>query len=163
MYTRTICLRKLCSISLQQMRTKNKMENLLIALSVEIITLTLIWFPRYYLSARQASAYIFVLYQNACPCNSDYVHIAFRSDIKNTYPYVLGIAIFRGIIATERCCFAQRLKVVHSVSDRCFFAPLRKAIWYSGNVASVYAPTANSELCVLVILWNPCCRESLGS
>jgi hypothetical protein len=33
---------------------------------------------------------------------------------------------------TERCCFAQllkTLKVVHSVSDRCFFAPaLRKAI-----------------------------------
>jgi hypothetical protein len=39
-------------------------------------------------------------------------------------------AIFRGIIATERCCFAQLLKVVHSVSDRYFFAPLRKAIRY---------------------------------
>jgi hypothetical protein len=31
-------------------------------------------------------------------------------------------AIFRGIIATERCCFAQLLKVVYSVLDRCFLA-----------------------------------------
>ena len=35
----------------------------------------------------------------------------------------------------ERCCFAQLLKDVHSVSGRCFFAPLRKAIQYSVNVA----------------------------
>ena len=28
----------------------------------------------------------------------------------------------RGIIATERCCFALVLKFVHSVSDRCFHA-----------------------------------------
>ena len=34
----------------------------------------------------------------------------------------------------ERCCFAQLLKVVHSVSrDRCFFMALRKAIRYSVN------------------------------
>ena len=43
-----------------------------------------------------------------------------RSDVEKT---PICNAIFRGIIATERCCFAQLLKVVHSVSDRCFFAP----------------------------------------
>jgi hypothetical protein len=40
-------------------------------------------------------------------------------------------AIFRGIIAMERCCFAQPFKDVHSVSDRCFLSPLWKAIRYS--------------------------------
>ena len=35
-------------------------------------------------------------------------------------------AIFRGTTATEICCFAQVLQLVHSVSNRCFFAPLRK-------------------------------------
>ena len=45
-------------------------------------------------------------------------------------------AIFTGIIATERYCFAQLLNVVLlSVLDRYFFAPLRKAIRYSVNVA----------------------------
>ena len=45
-------------------------------------------------------------------------------------------SIFRGIIATERCCFAQLLKGVHSVSNRYFFMPLRlrKAIRFSVNV-----------------------------
>jgi hypothetical protein len=61
--------------------------------------------------------------------------ITFRSDVKKQLSVPFRNAIFRGIIATERCCFAQLLKVVHSVSDRCFFAPLRKAIRYSGNVA----------------------------
>jgi hypothetical protein len=44
--------------------------------------------------------------------------VAFGSDVRNTYPaYLLGrLSIFRGTIATERCCFAQLLKVVHSVS-----------------------------------------------
>ena len=31
----------------------------------------------------------------------------------------------------ERCCFAQLLKVVHSVSDRYFFALLWKAIGHT--------------------------------
>ena len=44
-------------------------------------------------------------------------------------------AIFIGVIVTERCCFAQLLKVVHSVSDMCFFTPLRKAIRYRVKVA----------------------------
>jgi hypothetical protein len=41
----------------------------------------------------------------------------FRSDVKKhlTVPFI-GTLFFRGIIATERCCFAQLLKVVHSVS-----------------------------------------------
>jgi hypothetical protein len=60
--------------------------------------------------------------------------IAFRSDVKKHLSVPFRNAIFRGIIAT-RCCFAQLLKDVHSVSDRCFFAPLRKAIRYRGNVA----------------------------
>jgi hypothetical protein len=38
----------------------------------------------------------------------------------------------------ERCCFAQLLRVVHSVSDRCFVGLLRQAIRYSGNVAKVW-------------------------
>ena len=50
--------------------------------------------------------------------------IAFRSDVKKHLSVPFRNAIFRGIIATERCCFAQLLKVVHSVSDRYFFAPL---------------------------------------
>jgi hypothetical protein len=52
--------------------------------------------------------------------------IAFRSDVKKHLSIPLGNAIFRGIIATERCCFARLLKVVHSAADRCF-APRRKA------------------------------------
>jgi hypothetical protein len=60
--------------------------------------------------------------------------IAFRNDVKKHLSVPFRNAIFRGIIATERCCFAQLLKAVHSVSDRCFFAPLRKAIRYSGNL-----------------------------
>ena len=69
---------------------------------------------------------------------ADYVYtlyrIASRSDVKTHLSVPFSNAIFRGIIATERCCFAQLLKVVHSVSDRCFLAPLRKAIWYGVNV-----------------------------
>jgi hypothetical protein len=61
--------------------------------------------------------------------------IAVRSDVKKHLSVPFRNAIFRGIIATERCCFAQLLKVVYSVSDRCFFAPLRKAIRYSVNVS----------------------------
>jgi hypothetical protein len=49
--------------------------------------------------------------------------IAFHSDAILSVPF--RNAIFRRIIiATLRCCFAQLLKVVHFVSDRCFFAPL---------------------------------------
>ena len=43
-------------------------------------------------------------------------------------PAKLSAALVRGIIATERCCFAQLLKVVHSVSDGCFFVSVQKAI-----------------------------------
>jgi hypothetical protein len=52
--------------------------------------------------------------------------IAFRSDVKKHLSVPFRNAIFGGIIATERCCFAQHLKIVHSVSDRCFF--VRKSI-----------------------------------
>ena len=44
---------------------------------------------------------------------------AFRNDAKKHPSVPFRNAIFRGIIATETCCFAQLLKVVHSVSDRC--------------------------------------------
>jgi hypothetical protein len=44
--------------------------------------------------------------------------MAFRGDVKKHLSVPFRNAIFRGIIATERCCFAQLLKVVHSVSDR---------------------------------------------
>ena len=54
--------------------------------------------------------------------------IALRIDVKEH----IG-----GIIVTERCCFAQLLKVVHSVSEKWFFAPLGKAIRYSVNVALI--------------------------
>jgi hypothetical protein len=42
--------------------------------------------------------------------------VVFRSDVKNTSPIrtFYRNAIFRRIIATEKCCFAQLLKVVHS-------------------------------------------------
>ena len=59
--------------------------------------------------------------------------IAFRIDVKKHLSIPFRNAIFRGIIATERCCFPQLLKVVHSVSDSCLFAPLRKAIQYSSE------------------------------
>ena len=61
--------------------------------------------------------------------------IAFRSDVKNTYPHLLGTLFSEELLQQERGCFTQLLKVVHSVSDRCCFAPLRKAIRYSVNVA----------------------------
>ena len=57
------------------------------------------------------------------------VPIAFRSDVKKQLSVPFRNAVFRGIIATERCCFAQLLKVVHSVSGRCFFAPLRGKLY----------------------------------
>ena len=43
--------------------------------------------------------------------------VVFRSDVRNTSPIrtFYRNAIFRRIIATEKCCFAQLLKVVHSV------------------------------------------------
>jgi hypothetical protein len=44
--------------------------------------------------------------------------ITFRSDVKKHLSVPFRNAIFIGIIATERGCFAQLLKVVHSVSDR---------------------------------------------
>jgi hypothetical protein len=66
------------------------------------------------------SHYVYTVYQ-----------IDFRSDVRKHLSVPFRNVIFRGIIAKERCCFAQLLKVVHSVSDRCFFAPLRKAIRYS--------------------------------
>ena len=56
--------------------------------------------------------------------------IAFLSDVKKHVSVPFMNANFRRIIATERCCFAQLLKVVHSVSDRRFFAPLRKGESY---------------------------------
>jgi hypothetical protein len=61
--------------------------------------------------------------------------IAFLSDVKKQLSVPFRNAIFRGIIARERCCFPQLLKVVHSVSDSCIFAPLRKAIQYSSEGA----------------------------
>jgi hypothetical protein len=61
--------------------------------------------------------------------------IAFLSDVKKHLSVPFRNAIFRGIIARERCCFHQLLKVVHSVSDSCIFAPLRKAIQYSSEGA----------------------------
>jgi hypothetical protein len=57
--------------------------------------------------------------------------VTFRSEVKKHLSVPFRNAIFRGIIAMERCRFAQLLKVVHSVSDTCFFAPLWKAIRYS--------------------------------
>jgi hypothetical protein len=54
--------------------------------------------------------------------------IAFHSDVKKHISVASRNAIFRGIIAKERCCFALLLKIVHSISDRFLFAPLRKAI-----------------------------------
>jgi hypothetical protein len=66
---------------------------------------------------------VFILYQ-----------IAVRSDVKKHLSVPFRNSIFRGIIATERCCFAQLLEVVHSVSDRGFFAPLQKTIRYNLNV-----------------------------
>ena len=38
---------------------------------------------------------------------------AFRGDVKKHLSVPFRNAIFRGIIATERCCFAQLLKVVY--------------------------------------------------
>jgi hypothetical protein len=60
------------------------------------------------------------------------LNIAFCSaHIRTFYCFSFRNAIFGGMISTEGCCLAQLLKViVHSVSDRCFFAPLRKAIPY---------------------------------
>jgi hypothetical protein len=51
---------------------------------------------------------------------------------------LLGTLFFRGIIfiATERCCFAQLLKVIHSVSDR-----------YSVNIVSEFRYTF-SDICI---------------
>ena len=61
--------------------------------------------------------------------------IAFCGDVRKKHLSVLlGTLFSEPIIATERCCFAQLLKVVHSVSDRCFFAPLRKAIRYKRSL-----------------------------
>ena len=40
--------------------------------------------------------------------------IAFRSDVKKHLSVPFRNAIFRGIIAKERCCFAQLLKVVYN-------------------------------------------------
>jgi hypothetical protein len=54
---------------------------------------------------------------------------AFRKDMKKHLSVLFRNAIVRRIIATERCCFAQLLKVVHSVSDRCFFALAAKT-WF---------------------------------
>jgi hypothetical protein len=80
------------------------------------------------------------------------------NDVKKHLSAPFRNAIFREIIATERCCFAQLLKVVHSVSDRCFFAPLRKAIRYSGNAALAYSyNTCNSELDL--VFWKAAWRE----
>jgi hypothetical protein len=67
-----------------------------------------------------------------------------RSDVKKHLSVPFRNAIFRGIIATEGCCFAQLLKVVHSVSDRCFFARLRKALRYNGNVGCMSDDQFNS-------------------
>ena len=53
---------------------------------------------------------------------------------RNAPDTILKFALLRS--RGMRCCFAQILKVVHSVSDRCFFMPLRKAIRYSVNVPS---------------------------
>jgi hypothetical protein len=71
-------------------------------------------------------------------------------------------AIFRGIIATERCCFAQLLKVVHSVSDKCFFAPLRKAIRYSGNVSTSHEEISVYPVFSGVLLALPLCMMIAG-
>jgi hypothetical protein len=47
-----------------------------------------------------------------------YLHITFLCEVPQAVKKHLSVpfrnAIFRGIIATERCCFAQLLKVVHS-------------------------------------------------
>jgi hypothetical protein len=60
--------------------------------------------------------------------------IVFRSDMERHLSVPSRNAIFREIIATERCWFAQLQKVEHSVSNiRCFFASLRKAIRYNVN------------------------------
>ena len=56
---------------------------------------------------------------------------SFPRDVKKHLSVPFRNAIFRGIVATERCCFSQLLKVVQYVSGRCFFAPLWKAIRYS--------------------------------
>jgi hypothetical protein len=73
-----------------------------------------------------------------------YLHITFLCEVPQAVKKHLSVpfrnAIFRGIIATERCCFAQLLKVVHSVSDRCFFAPLRKAVRCDGVPADLDPP-----------------------
>jgi hypothetical protein len=51
----------------------------------------------------------------------------------------------------ESCSFAQLLKVVHSVvSDRCFFAPLGKAI---GSSACKRSLNVSTELYRLVFLY----------
>jgi hypothetical protein len=42
--------------------------------------------------------------------------VALRSDVRKHLSVPFGNAIFTGIIATERCCFVQLLKVVYSVS-----------------------------------------------
>jgi hypothetical protein len=59
--------------------------------------------------------------------------ITFRSHVKKSISVPIKNAIFRGIIATERCCFAQLLKVVY-ISYRlgALFAG------YGVNVASVF-------------------------
>ena len=52
--------------------------------------------------------------------------IAFRTDVKKHLSAPLGMLLSEELLQPRLSCFAQLLKVVCSVSDYCFFAPLRK-------------------------------------
>ena len=79
-------------------------------------------------------------------------------------------AIFREFLATERSCFAQLPKVIHSVSDSCYATftlyriafYIQKAILYSVNVAYI-RPLAGVEPAALRFRWSVLTKQAIES
>jgi hypothetical protein len=91
--------------------------------------------------------YIYIPRESIPLSISGYVYtvqdIAFRSDLKKYLSF--RNAIFRGIIATERCCFSQPLKVVQlfqlrlSASKAESRIRARKALWESQKKSLIFS------------------------